>query len=105
MSTSTIGYYDFSRDDGIQAAQTAWIKTLTLPLTLHQDMDDAFIQRVGVIKVEGHVSFADAFALALAERLNVPLVTTEHHELIPSSKKVASNFTGYARDRSPLERQ
>ncbi len=39
------------------------------------------IQRAGVIKVEERVSFADAFALALAERLNVPLVTTDHHEL------------------------
>ena len=35
--------------------------------------------RVGVIKVEERVSFADAFALALAERLSVPLVTTDHH--------------------------
>jgi predicted nucleic acid-binding protein len=37
-------------------------------------------QRVGVIKVEERVSFADAFALALAERLSAPLVTTDHHE-------------------------
>ena len=42
--------------------------------------DDAFVQRVGVIKVEEHISFADAFALALAERLHVPLITTDHHE-------------------------
>jgi hypothetical protein len=34
---------------------------------------------VGVIKVEEKVSFADAFALALAERLSVPPVTTDHH--------------------------
>ena len=41
---------------------------------------DAFIKRVGVVKVAERVSFADAFALALAERLNVPLITTDHHE-------------------------
>ena len=35
--------------------------------------------RLEVIKVEERVSFADAFALALAERLHVPLVTTDHH--------------------------
>ena len=73
-------YYDFFRDSGFSAAQTAWTNTLALPLTLGRDADDAFIQRVGVIKVEERVSFADAFALALAERLNVPLVTTDHHE-------------------------
>jgi len=43
------------------------------------EADDAFIQRVGVIKVEEPISFAAAFAFALAERLNIPLVTTAHH--------------------------
>lgn len=80
-------YYDFFRDDGLQAAKTAWAKTLALPFTLHHDTDEAFIQRVGVIKVEERVSFADAFALALAERLSIPLVTTDHHEFDPIEEK------------------
>ena len=49
--------------------------------------NDVFIQQVGVIKVEERVSFADAFALALAERLNVPLVTTDHHEFDAVERK------------------
>ena len=57
-----------------------WTNTLALPLALRRDVDDAFIQRVGIIKVEERISFADAFALALAERLNIPLITTDHHE-------------------------
>jgi predicted nucleic acid-binding protein len=73
-------YYDFFRADGRAAAQTAWANALALPLALRRDADDAFIQRVGVVKVTEHVSFADAFALALAERLHVPLLTTDHHE-------------------------
>jgi uncharacterized protein len=73
-------YYDFFRDDGLAAAQTAWVNALALPLALRRDADDAFIQRVGVVKVAERVSFADAFALALAERLHVPLITTDHHE-------------------------
>jgi predicted nucleic acid-binding protein len=40
-----------------------------------------------VIKVEEHVSFADAFALALAERLGLPLITTDHHEFDAVKKK------------------
>jgi predicted nucleic acid-binding protein len=71
---------DFFREDGLTAAQTAWTNTLALPLALHRGTDDAFIQRVGILKVEERISFADAFALALAERLNIPLVTTDHHE-------------------------
>ena len=73
-------YYDFFRSDGHAAAQQAWSNALALPLELRRDSDDEFIQRVGVIKIEERVSFADAFALALAERLEVPLLTTDHHE-------------------------
>jgi predicted nucleic acid-binding protein len=80
-------YYDFFRDDGIVAAQTAWANTLILPLELRRDADDIFIQRIGVIKVTERVSFADAFALALSERLNLPLVTTDHHEFEPIEQK------------------
>ena len=80
-------YYDFFRDDGLAAAQTAWANTLVLPLTLRRDTDDVFIQRVGVIKVAERVSFADAFALALAERLRVPLITTDHHEFDAVERK------------------
>jgi predicted nucleic acid-binding protein len=80
-------YYDFFREDGITAAQSAWTNTLALPLELRREADDAFIQRVGIIKVEEHVSFADAFALALTERLNIPLVTTDHHEFDAIERK------------------
>ena len=55
-------YYDFFRADGLTAAQTAWTNTLALPLALRRDADDIFIQRVGSIKVEERISFADAFS-------------------------------------------
>ena len=80
-------YYDFFRDDGLTAAQTAWANALVLPLALRRDTDDVFIQRVGVIKVAERVSFADAFALALAERLLVPLISTDHHEFDAVERK------------------
>ena len=85
-------YYDFFREDGLTAAQTAWTNTLALPLALRRDADDVFIQRVGVLKVEERISFADAFALALAERLNVPLVTTDHHEFDAVERKGHARF-------------
>jgi predicted nucleic acid-binding protein len=85
-------YYDFFRDDGMEAARTAWANTLMLPLELHRDIDDVFIQRIGIIKVDEKVSFADAFALALSERLNIPLVTTDHHEFDPLEQKGPFRF-------------
>lgn len=85
-------YYDFFRDDGLAAAQTAWANALALPLALRRDADDTFIQRVGVIKVAERVSFADAFALALAERVHVPLITTDHHEFDAIEQKGLLRF-------------
>jgi uncharacterized protein len=85
-------YYDFLRADGVEASQTAWTNTLELPLELRRDVDDAFIKRVGTIKVEERVSFADAFALALSERLRVPLVTTDHHEFDSIAQKGRLQF-------------
>jgi predicted nucleic acid-binding protein len=85
-------YYDFFRDDGLAAAQTAWANTLVLPLALRRDADDVYIQRVGVIKVAERVSFADAFALALAERLRVPLIITDHHEFDAVERKGHFHF-------------
>lgn len=85
-------YYDFFREDGIGAAQTAWANTVAPPLTLRRDTDDEFVQRVGVIKVNERVSFADAFALALSERLHVPLVTTDHHEFDPLEQREHFRF-------------
>jgi predicted nucleic acid-binding protein len=73
--------YDFFRSDRLPAASTAWTNILALPLALRRDADDTFIQRVGGVKVEERIAFADALALALAERLNIPLITTDHHEL------------------------
>ncbi len=80
-------YYDFFRADGLTAAHTAWTNPRALPLALRRDADDAFIQRVGVVKVEERIACADAFALALAERLNIPLVTTDHHEFDAIERK------------------
>jgi predicted nucleic acid-binding protein len=80
-------YYDFLRADGAEAAQTAWASILDLPLELRRDVDDAFIKRVGTFKVGERVSFVDAFALALTERLQVPLVTTDHHEFDPVERR------------------
>jgi hypothetical protein len=42
--------------------------------------------------VEERVSFADAFALSLAERLHIPLVTTDHHEFDAVERKGLFRF-------------
>lgn len=73
-------YYDFLRAGGEEKARELWVRALLLPMEIRRDLDDEFVQRVGAWKVRYSISYADAFALALAEREGVPLITTDHHE-------------------------
>ena len=54
------------------------------------------------MKVEERISFADAFALALAERLNIPLITTDHHEFDAVEQKGISALYGYVNQPEQL---
>ena len=73
-------YYDFLRAGGEAKARELWARALLLPMEIRRDLDDEFVHRVGAWKVRYSISYADAFALALAEREGVPLITTDHHE-------------------------
>jgi hypothetical protein len=59
------------------------------------------------VKVEERISFADAFAPALAERLNIPLITTDHHEFDAVEQKGHFRFVWLrspARTAGPAKR-
>ena len=73
-------YYDFLRAAGEAKARELWARALLLPMEIRRDLDDEFVHRVGAWKVRYSMSYADAFALALAEREGVPLITTDHRE-------------------------
>ena len=52
--------------------------------------------------MEERISFADAFALALAERLEIPLITTDHHEFDAVEQKGTFALCGYANRHETL---
>ena len=66
--------------EGEGKARELWARALLLPMEIRRDLDDEFVHRVGAWKVRYSISYADAFALALAEREGVPLITTDHRE-------------------------
>lgn len=75
-------YYDALRMGGQAAAEEAIARTYAVGVQLRDDMDPAFWQSVGQLKVNpGKVALADCFALALAIRLGATMVTSDHHEL------------------------
>ncbi len=77
-------YYDAVRRTDVATARQDIAALLTSGLVLRTDLDTAFWQNVGELKVNpGKLSLADCFALALAQQENGILVTSDHHEFDP----------------------
>ena len=73
-------YYHFLRQNDQATAETS-VNTITgLKVAVREDMDGAFWRRVAQLKGSYKLSLGDCCCLALAERLNAELVTSDHHE-------------------------
>src|SRR5262245_57677071 len=76
-------FYNILRAGTEDDAQEALEDIRALGIRTRADMDDQFWQDIGRIKAAHRLSLADAFAVALARRVNCELVTSDHHELEP----------------------
>jgi predicted nucleic acid-binding protein len=77
-------YYDFARRADGATARAAVQDLLTHGVVPREDLDAAFWQRAGNHKaLLRRISPADCLCLALAERVNGELVTSDHHEFDP----------------------
>jgi predicted nucleic acid-binding protein len=76
-------YYQAIRESGEAAAETAISNLVRVGVHIREDFDEAFWKAVGKIKAAHRLSLADAFAVALTQRVNGELVTSDHHELDP----------------------
>lgn len=77
-------YYDFYRDSGDMAAQSAINDLMALGVIERNDFDSVFWQEAGRLKaVHRKVSLADCCAIALTNRVGGTLLTSDHHELDP----------------------
>ena len=77
-------YYDAVRRTDVATARQDIAALLTGGLVLRTDLDTAFWQSVGELKINpGKLSLADCFALALAQQEKGTLVTSDHHEFDP----------------------
>jgi predicted nucleic acid-binding protein len=74
-------YYDFLKAENESIAREAISDLEKHGLTFREDMDQEFWQEVGSYKAGiKRVSLADCFAIALANREQAVLVTSDHHE-------------------------
>jgi len=77
-------YYDFMRAADENSAHTAIADLKSVGLMAREDMDSAFWQEAGKYKATiKKVSLADCFAMALTNRMQADLYTSDHHEFDP----------------------
>ncbi len=76
-------FYDFLKSHDESAARQAIQDVSDVGVEIREDMDAEFWREAGRLKVRHTVSLADAFAIALARRLDAELVSSDHHEFDP----------------------
>ena len=77
-------YYDCLRRDGAAQAGEFLEDLASIGLITREDMDAALWKAAGGYKAAiARVSLADCFAMALTQRLNAELVTSDHREFDP----------------------
>lgn len=64
-------------------AEEALADIRSLGVQTRTDMDEEFWKEVGRVKAHHRLSLADAFAIALTQRVGGELLTSDHHELDP----------------------
>ena len=76
-------YYDCLRCYGKEPAELLVTNLIEAGIVVRSDMDMDFWKSAGVLKARGRISLADCFAIALAEREDAILLTSDHHEFEP----------------------
>ena len=86
-------YYILLRISGIEKSKEFFEDVTKLPIDIIWTLNIPFIELVGKYKTSYRISYADAFALALAEQSNAKVVSTDHHEFdIIEKAKVLSFY-------------
>jgi len=70
----------FLRVSGEQEAKELIQNIIKLPIHFIWTLDVPFLETVGKYKTSFRISYADAFVLALAEREDASIISTDYHE-------------------------
>lgn len=92
-------YYDVARDetlppaDALVKADEAIETLLSAGVELREDIDPSFWKNIGRLKVAGRIAIADCFAIALAQRTQAELLTSDHKEFDPVAAQALCHVT------------
>lgn len=74
-------YYDYLKRGATTEEATQLLNEIyDLPITIANTIDRPLLEKAAELKTTFKISVADSFALALAKHLQIPLVTSDHHE-------------------------
>ena len=73
-------YYDSLRVSDEKEPRELFEDIAKLPINIIWTLDIPFIELVGKYKTSHRISYADSFVLALAEREDAVVISTDHHE-------------------------
>lgn len=76
-------YYDCLRCYGADQTEKLLSSLTEAGLVIRDDMDIDFWKAAGALKARGRISLADCFAVALSEREDAVLLTSDRHEFEP----------------------
>lgn len=74
-------YYQIYRDQSPQDADNLLSRMKVLPIEIEREIDQDLFIKAGKIKATYKLALADAVAIGLAQKINVPLLTTDWTEL------------------------
>ncbi len=85
-------YYDALRRGSSEKAEEVLLDLYTMPFNVVETVDRPLMRLAGYFKTQFKMSLADSLALALAQKVNAKLVTTDHHEFDNVEKAGALSF-------------
>lgn len=81
-------YYDSCRVSGEKKADELFEDIAQLPIQVVWELDEDLLKMAGKYKSQHKISFADSFVLALAEKENAIVISTDHHEFEPIAEEI-----------------
>lgn len=79
-------YYDVLKRNDMSIAKQTYHEIKLLPIRFENRISDEMVYKIGDVKTNFRISYADAFAAAQSILLSAELVTTDHKEFGPLEK-------------------
>lgn len=86
-------YYDYLKRGASEKEAEEFLDGIySLPLSIADRIDRSWLKQAANLKVTHNMSVADSLGLALAQRIQAPLVTADHHEFDVVESAGAAQF-------------